>query len=595
MAADIVLSLKTQIGVALDDSNKTLKLIVFRLAKQLEDASFAADFISAGGTEILLEILQKCSANLVNYTMKALLNLLCKLQGLEHVSNNQVAIERIFSLMYDDSPHAINLIGPASALLHILAEYSSDGTAFDVFDSAAKQTAISHQEKPYQRIIQFLDSKSLDVQTNCSKLLNIMLKKALAVGKLNAFLSYLHQLEILKTIEKAESKLDPSSESKQELEKLRLICDPGGQNTETDFSKKNFENEWRLKCFETVIERSMGIDLASRLTALENTSILNQVKLQEFSTLSTLNEHIKKLESRLVEQEEKKDSQLLKIIDQQNELHKQLEDDKKKLEERIKLLENDVKSKDQQNQQNLQKLKELSRTQEEILMDVNKARTVTSQQDYIKETKNLWIFYQTLQLKLNQVLLAYKMLSTGMIQAAETEKQYLEKGILLAGDLIPFPGAKACATVLSLTVGFVRKRREKKCADQRAELTVSVNALETLTEHCARALAFMYEEQILSLDKESVQKLAECCVKRMLASMSSGGLHFTSDMTDDQLCHLLIVSVTQPSFGLIKITEMKFKLHEEIRHKTDDRIWTERGVLSKTGIRTIDGKFFSGG
>jgi len=56
----------------------------------------------------------------------------------------------------------------------------------------------------------------------------------------------------------------------------------------------------------------MGIDLASRLTALENTSILNQVKLQEFSTLSTLNEHIKKLESRLVEQEEKKDSQLLK-------------------------------------------------------------------------------------------------------------------------------------------------------------------------------------------------------------------------------------------------------------------------------------------
>jgi len=84
------------------------------------------------------------------------------------------------------------------------------------------------------------------------------------------------------------------------------------------------------------------------------------------------------------------------------------------------------------------------------------------QQEHIKETKNLWMFYQTIQFKLNQVLLAYKMLSTGLIQAAPTEKEYLEKGILLAGDMIPFPGAKACATVLSLTVGFVRKKREKK-------------------------------------------------------------------------------------------------------------------------------------
>jgi len=238
--------------------------------------------------------------------MKALLNLLSKLQGLEHVSNNQAAVERIFSLIYDDSPHAINLIGPASALLHILAEYSEDSTAFDLFDSAAKQAATSHQEKPYQRIIQYLESKSLDIQTNCSKLMNILLKKALAVGKLNAFLSYLHQLEILKTIEKAESKLDPSSESKQELEKLRLICDPGGQSAEADFSKQVFENDWRLKCFESIIERSVGIDLASKIIALENTTILNQAKVQEFSTLSILNEHIKKLETRLAEQEEKK-------------------------------------------------------------------------------------------------------------------------------------------------------------------------------------------------------------------------------------------------------------------------------------------------
>jgi len=339
----------------------------------------------------------------------------------------------------------------------------------------------------------------------------------------------------------------------------------------------------------------VGIDLCSRVTALENTTILNQAKVQEFSTLSILNEHIKKLETRLAEQEEKKDNQLSKIIEQQNELQKQMEEEKKKLEERIKSLENDVKSKDQQNQENLLKLKELSRTQNEIMDSVNKTRTIASQQEYIKDTKNLWYFYQTLQLKLNQVLLAYKMLSSGMIQAAESEKQYLEKGILLAGDIIPFPGAKACATVLSLTVGFVRRRREQKIADNRAELTVSVNALETLTEHCARALIFMYEEQILSLDKKSVQKLAECCVKRMLASMTSGGLHLSSEMSEAELCHLLIVSVISPSFGPIKITDTKFKLHDELQIKNSDRIWTERGVLSKTGIRTIDGKFFSGG
>jgi len=304
---------------------------------------------------------------------------------------------------------------------------------------------------------------------------------------------------------------------------------------------------------------------------------------------------LKKLETRLAEQEEKKDTQLSKIIEQQNELQKQMEEEKKKLEERIRTLESDVKSKDQQNQENLLKLKELSRTQDEIMAGVNKTKTIANQQEYIKDTKNLWVFYQTLQLKLNQVLLAYKMLSTGMIQAAENEKQYLEKGILLAGDLIPFPGAKACATVLSATVSFVRKRKEKKSADHRAELAVSVNALETLTEHCARALIFMYEEQILSLDKKSVQKLAECCVKRMLASMTSGGLHLSSEMSEAELCHLLIVSVISPSFGPIKITDMKFKLQEELQVKNNDRIWTERGVLSKTGIRTIDGKFFSGG
>jgi len=75
--------------------------------------------------------------------------------------------------------------------------------------------------------------------------------------------------------------------------------------------------------------------------------------------------------------------------------------------------------------------------------------------------------------------------------------------------------------------------------------------------------------------------------------MSTGGLGFSPEVSDEDLCNKFIFSVAQPSFGLLKITEMKFKLQEHLREK--DLIWTERGVLSKTGVRTIDGKYYSGG
>jgi len=95
------------------------------------------------------------------------------------------------------------------------------------------------------------------------------------------------------------------------------------------------------------------------------------------------------------------------------------------------------------------------------------------------------------------------------------------------------------------------------------------------------------------LDRPSVQKLAECCVKRMLATMSTSGLSFSSENEkQEEICHLLVLSVIQPSFGLLKITEMKFQLQDHLKEK--GRIWTEQGVLSKTGIRTVDGRYFSG-
>lgn len=269
-------------------------------------------------------------------------------------------------------------------------------------------------------------------------------------------------------------------------------------------------------------------------------------------------------------------------------------------EEKLDALMNMLKQQAEEQRAAAPALKEqlhaLQANQRKLMEQYEQAQELEEQKDYLKARGKLWNFYQSVQLKINEMMLAYKVLNSGMI--CGEEQNTAVKYIALAGENIPIPGAAMAAGIINAGLRYRDARKQTKATDNINSLAVSVTEMEKLSEETSRLLAFCFEEQILMCDAgpEGVLRLSHCGVFRILSAIKKGEL--TVESADESIIEQLVASTFRTTTKKRKgklIQKVGTGLFQKtIKTERGDK-WTEDGVFTRSAVRTLDGMYFSGG
>ncbi|SPQ99930.1 unnamed protein product (mitochondrion) [Plasmodiophora brassicae] len=157
-----------------NDVATAVKRAVFQLECDLKFDLFGEEFISQGGMDPLVAVVESFEGNAQAYALKALARALCYLNGLEYMKSNPELMEGLLNLTYELKN--ITAARQALALMFVVCDFVDDG--FDLVHKAAKRTARNKRVKPYAQIIRLLASGDLDAQINSLTLVNVLLRKA---------------------------------------------------------------------------------------------------------------------------------------------------------------------------------------------------------------------------------------------------------------------------------------------------------------------------------------------------------------------------------------------------------------------------------
>eukprot|EP01104_Vermistella_antarctica_P011404 TRINITY_DN3179_c0_g1_i3.p1 TRINITY_DN3179_c0_g1~~TRINITY_DN3179_c0_g1_i3.p1 ORF type:complete len:355 (-),score=52.14 TRINITY_DN3179_c0_g1_i3:78-1142(-) len=225
-------------------------------------------------------------------------------------------------------------------------------------------------------------------------------------------------------------------------------------------------------------------------------------------------------------------------------------------------------------------------------------------------------FYTCLQTKLNAVFTAVLALSSGMIQRTTGLKEDLVLGgISILGDMIPFPGAGAVASLLGWATGTAVDAVKDRQNNQTLSFGSGQNAItglrstERLVERVARTLTQRYSDQIDLLSESGAKMIAQCYAGRVMMvingpSLLSAGkdrvkramkaMKRKTAATDSVpaaptergadvplhlfLCSAIVSVKADKRLGFLKhiVSTATPSVH---------RKWTEDGVLSHSGIK----------
>lgn len=145
-----------------------------------------------------------------------------------------------------------------------------------------------------------------------------------------------------------------------------------------------------------------------------------------------------------------------------------------------------------------EQLNVLKANQKKLMDQYEQAQELEEQKGYLKARGKLWNFYQSVQLKINEMMLAYKVLNSGMISGEEQNTAV--KYIALAGENIPIPGAAMAAGIINAGLRYRDAQQHTKATHNINSLAVSVTEMEKLSEETARLLTFCFEEQVTMCD-----------------------------------------------------------------------------------------------
>jgi hypothetical protein len=257
------------------------------------------------------------------------------------------------------------------------------------------------------------------------------------------------------------------------------------------------------------------------------------------------------------------------------------------------------------------------------------------QQRFIASDKELFAFYKHLQCRFLNVLLAGKIVSSGLVTRSESK---LERGVNMAKEmtgLIPVfgPIVRATVSVGSTAINSTHGARESQRLHRLGHFTTSVAHVETIAEEIARLITLRYRHQIEQLSttrrKEGAlnslaakadfidyfepggaEVLADSAVRRMFEYIADGHVDSDGDLTTQLSNAIFSSSGLIPNFIKQKIEtqqdyETKERLKEENKENKENKEkkeqeifvgmkWTDEGIFTRSGIVTPDGKLWRG-
>lgn len=258
------------------------------------------------------------------------------------------------------------------------------------------------------------------------------------------------------------------------------------------------------------------------------------------------------------------------------------------LQKKIELVKNQAKG-DKDLEVRLKDLEEQVRPlQEEYQARLEKLHA----QQYILKYKSLKQFYNRVQVKLNELFLAYMAIASGKIDLSKNKTATV---MTLLGEKLDLATGGIASTLAQGFNFLYDRKRKKKITDMAEKYLISLTTSEALVELVARQLTLRYENQIRNLkvpqedyaskkkyssDPEgSAQTLAECAIRRIVHALKSNEIQPNSDF-DQQLVDCVFTSELQ--HGLIY-----GKKHIETKKQTN-KPWTVEEIFQQTGIKIID-------
>ncbi|MFA6038066.1 MAG: ankyrin repeat domain-containing protein [Legionellales bacterium] len=189
-------------------------------------------------------------------------------------------------------------------------------------------------------------------------------------------------------------------------------------------------------------------------------------------------------------------------------------------------------------------------------------------------------------LKINEFLLAEKLLSTGRFKPKDT-KHFIGNAVSYAGSVIPLPilttAGQAGGEFLIWCIDTGIIQHAKKISSYYP----SVLEAEQMVQRLATKLARIYQEPLDKLTKQGATLLADAAVYYMLQTLEQNpeGLnHVTPEL-------FLMRSVMRPPSAcnsLLRLLE-----HYDVLTQ-DGQLWRASSVLCKPGIKTFDGVYYVG-
>jgi hypothetical protein len=242
------------------------------------------------------------------------------------------------------------------------------------------------------------------------------------------------------------------------------------------------------------------------------------------------------------------------------------------------------------------RLAELEKYMQPLKEEYEERQQKITEQQKILDIPRLKIFYNRVQVKLNQFFIAYMVLASDQVDM---------KAGGIGEKALKFFGEKLDTLTMGLSVpvtsgiSAVHGRKKKKAITEIAQnFIISITATEEIVEYVARQLALRYEAQIRELTLPAsnpsllrrviysvapdggVETLAECAVVRMISALKQGDIKADSAF-DEQLIDSVFTSENYQ--GFFPFT------HKDVA-TTGNKDWTDNGVFQHSGIKVRDEK-----
>eukprot|EP00808_Paulinella_micropora_P018821 g31878.t1 len=575
--------------------NGPLKIMLFKLGKSLKDKNFQAAFTNLGGTDTLIRIVEEgAEGNMVSHAMKDLLVLMCRLQCLETMVANQDNFNRLWRFMYNERG---KVACHSLALLAILCNFAEDG--FEKAQLASHAACIEYKQTQYEQLAKHLQSEDGEVVINAAKLINVLLKKSVKTGERANFVSKLTKHEVSTHIysEKATFCFQ-KVEDKAELAELRAglrvaVATYSGMTEITQQAQATMEEAlWFVEAVDDNVQKTNGNSgIGSRAVALQDiTTLAGQSEHDNKEVVDELKLHLNRLEQELQSQ---KAAEASAVAEKEKEMlvwraqrDKEIEARQLQLEQMLTFLQGKADSQSSASQELQAQIETLRRNQKVLIEQYEKAKELEEQKAYLRSHDVLWKFYQSTQLKLNEMMLAYKVIDSGLVAGQEQNK--LSSLISLAGENIPLPGAAAAANLINAGIRWHNDKAQARKSGRLNALSTSVTEMEKMAEEVGRLLTYCYEEQIRMLDPgpAGVVCLSHCAVNRIIHAIGHGTI-------DDKSAETVITQLVEAPSKTYKKEGSGGLFNKKVQTIRGGG-WTESGVFMRSAIRTLDGTYFVG-